>query len=68
MTTEKMTLERLRAVIESYGTSIPLHPGQGAHVDEWLNLVIKMSSATTPINLQSAKSAHPQHEPIGADT
>src|SRR5262245_33003870 len=34
------------AIIEAYGTSIPLHPGQRAHVDEWLNLVIEFSPAS----------------------
>ncbi len=41
-------LERLRpgniihgvAVIESYGTTIPLHPGQRAEMDPWLNLIV----------------------------
>lgn len=28
------------AVIESYGTSIPLHPGQHARMDEWGNLLL----------------------------
>ena len=55
------------AVIESYGTSIPLHPGQRAHVDAWLNLIIEMSSASTPTGSQSAKSVHPREEPIGAN-
>lgn len=46
-------LERLRtgnvvegiAVIESYGTTIPLHPGQHAEVDEWSNLIVTFPTA-----------------------
>ena len=43
-------LEKLRAgnviegpaVIESYGTTIPLHAGQRAELDEWLNLIVTL--------------------------
>jgi N-methylhydantoinase A len=28
------------AVVESYGTTIPLHGGQRAELDEWLNLIV----------------------------
>jgi N-methylhydantoinase A len=31
------------AVIESYGTTIPLHVGQRAELDEWLNLLVTFS-------------------------
>jgi len=54
------------AIIEAYGTSIPLHPGQRAHVDEWLNLVIEVSPAST-MKLQSTKAAHAQRETMGAN-
>lgn len=38
------------AVIESYGTTIPLHPGQRASVDEWLNvnLTLPVQTGATP--------------------
>jgi N-methylhydantoinase A len=47
-TTPTYLLEKLRAgnviegpaVIESYGTTIPLHVGQRAELDEWLNLLV----------------------------
>jgi len=47
-------LEKLRAgnviegpaVIESYGTTIPLHVGQRASLDEWLNLVVTFPAAS----------------------
>src|SRR5262245_19132166 len=55
------------AIIEAYGTSIPLHPGQRAHVDEWLNLVIDVSPAHTSATLHSAQEVHPGQERIGAD-
>jgi N-methylhydantoinase A len=55
------------AIIEAYGTSIPLHPGQRAHVDEWLNLVIDVSPAHTSATLHSAQAVHPRHEAIGVD-
>ena len=31
------------AVVESYGTSVPLHPGQELSVDAWGNLVIEFA-------------------------
>jgi N-methylhydantoinase A len=55
------------AVIEGYGTSIPLHPGQRAQLDEWLNLIIEVSPTHTSAKLQSARAVHPRHEAIGAD-
>ena len=33
------------AVIESYGTTIPLHVGQRAELDEWLNLIVTFPGA-----------------------
>jgi N-methylhydantoinase A len=55
------------AIIEAYGTSIPLHPGQHAHVDEWLNVVIEVSSTHTSAELQPTRVVHPRDETIGAD-
>ena len=68
--TDAFQLERLGcgnlvegpAIIESYGTSIPLHQGQRARVDEWLNLVIEVAPAAS----RSAKAAHPKRETIGS--
>ena len=36
------------AVIESYGTTIPLHVGQRAELDEWLNLIVTFPGAPGP--------------------
>jgi N-methylhydantoinase A len=55
------------AIVEAYGTSIPLHPGQRAHVDEWLNLVIELSPVFTSAKSQSTKAARPKHETMGAN-
>jgi N-methylhydantoinase A len=54
------------AIVEAYGTSIPLHPGQRAHVDEWLNLVIEFSPPAASARLRSVKSGSPRHESMGA--
>ena len=54
------------AIIEAYGTSIPLHPGQRASVDEWLNLVIEFSAQSAEPKSQSAKAAQPKRETMGA--
>src|SRR5262249_48010396 len=54
------------AIIDAYGTSIPLHPGQRAHMDEWLNLVIDVSAAQQSERLQSTRAVHPRAETIGA--
>lgn len=35
------------AVIESYGTTIPLHVGQRAELDQWLNLIVTFSPVPT---------------------
>jgi hypothetical protein len=53
------------AIIESYGTSIPLHPGQRARVDEWLNLIVEVSQATAPTTLQSIKAVQSRKEAVG---
>jgi N-methylhydantoinase A len=55
------------AIIEAYGTSIPLHPGQRAFVDEWLNLVIEFSPGPAAAQPKSADAAHPKPEAVGAD-
>ena len=57
------------AIIEAYGTSIPLHPEQRAQVDEWFNLVIDIdiNSTRAPAKLQPTVATQPKHEPIGAD-
>ncbi len=49
------------AIIESYGTSIPLHPGQSAQVDEWLNLVIEGTPAD-PRRATGALTAEPSKD------
>jgi N-methylhydantoinase A len=54
------------AAIESYGTSIPLHPGQRAQVDEWSNLVIDVSPAQKSARVQSARTGHRSDVMIGA--
>jgi N-methylhydantoinase A len=73
--TEAFQLERLvcgnivegPAIIEAYGTSIPLHPGQRAEVDEWLNLVIEMAVVHT--SATASEIAVPKRKPemIGED-
>ena len=53
LATPTYMLERLRAgnvvegpaVIESYGTTIPLHAGQRAELDPWLNLIVTFPGA-----------------------
>lgn len=55
------------AIIESYGTSIPLHPGQRAHVDEWLNIVIEITPAHPSAKLQPTDAMRTNHEMIGGD-
>ena len=55
------------AIIESYGTSIPLHPGQSAHVDEWLNLVIEIMPTHTSTKLQPTNAMRTSREMIGGD-
>lgn len=55
------------AVIESYGTSIPLHPGQCAQVDEWLNLVIEVTPENASEALQSGTDKHSTRKTAGAD-
>jgi N-methylhydantoinase A len=55
------------AIIEAYGTSIPLHPGQRAEVDEWLNLVIEMRPSRTSVNIPANRAAQPKPEMIGED-
>jgi N-methylhydantoinase A len=55
------------AIIESYGTSIPLHPGQRAHVDEWLNLVIEIMPAHPFAKLRPTNARRTNREMIGGD-
>ncbi len=54
------------AIIEAYGTSIPVHPGQRAQVDEWLNLVLDVSTAPQPAR-SSTTARQTKAEPMGAD-
>ncbi len=65
---EKLTCGNLvegPAIIESYGTSIPLHPGQRAHVDEWLNFVIEIAPAQRSAKLQPGSATRVEREMIG---
>lgn len=55
------------AIIEAYGTSIPLHPGQRAFVDEWLNLVIEFSPGSAAAQSPSAAATQTKLESVGAD-
>ncbi|MGB6119298.1 MAG: hydantoinase/oxoprolinase family protein [Mesorhizobium sp.] len=67
---EKLTFGNLvsgPAIIESYGTSIPLHPGQRAHMDEWLNLVIEMVPASSGHQSPARKSEQSLRQTVGAD-
>jgi N-methylhydantoinase A len=72
--TDAFQLERLApgnviegpAIIESYGTSIPVHPGQQAHVDEWLNLVLSFSKGSMPIKSHSLGSRAAERMEAGA--
>ncbi len=54
------------AIIEAYGTSIPVHPGQRAQVDEWLNLVLDVSTASQLVR-SSTTARQTKAEPMGAD-
>jgi N-methylhydantoinase A len=53
------------AIIEAYGTSIPLHPGQLAHVDEWLNLLVEITPARTSAKTAPIKVARASREMMG---
>ena len=52
------------AIVESYGTSIPLPPGQRAHVDEWLNFVIEITPAHTSAALQPTGATRKKREMV----
>ena len=49
------------AIIESYGTSIPVHPGQQGHVDEWLNLVLSFATGSAPVTRPSPGTRAPEY-------
>jgi hypothetical protein len=51
-------------IVESYGTSIPLPPGQRAHVDEWLNLVIEITPVHTLAALQPTGATRKKREMV----
>lgn len=55
------------AIIESYGTSIPLHPGQWAHMDKWLNLIVELKPAVAVETTQDNKSEQSPRKTVGAD-
>jgi len=64
VSTPTYLLEKLRAgniidgpaVIESYGTTIPLHAGQRAELDEWRNLMVTFPGAADGVSGTQAKS------------